>query len=122
MLFRSGNIINDYIDILEVEQQYNLELDGVKMRIDLFISIYLVNFLGHKKLVQIAVEFDGHDFHKSTKQQVSKDNERNMLLQKYGIYVLRFSGSDIWKNPYNSTRILSNFIWAKHYKYLRDSL
>jgi very-short-patch-repair endonuclease len=45
------------------------------------------------------IECDGHDFHEKTKEQVSKDKERDRVFQKTGALVLRYSGSDIWRDP-----------------------
>jgi very-short-patch-repair endonuclease len=45
------------------------------------------------------IECDGPDFHEKTKEQVSKDKERDRVFQKTGALVLRYSGSDIWRDP-----------------------
>lgn len=49
-------------------------------------------------LPQIIIECDGHDFHERTKEQASRDKERDRVLQSMGFVVLRFTGSDIWKD------------------------
>lgn len=49
--------------------------------------------------VRVVVECDGHDFHERTKQQASRDKKRDRYLQAHGYVVMRFSGSDIWKDP-----------------------
>lgn len=108
-----------YIEILCEEQQHEMILDNIKMRIDLYLEYHLKNFNGESKLLKIAVEFDGHEFHKSTKEQVSKDNERNIILQKNDINVIRFSGSDIWNDLRKQIKRLDDFIWTKHYQYLK---
>jgi very-short-patch-repair endonuclease len=48
---------------------------------------------------KIVIECDGHDFHERTKEQASRDKERDRLLQTAGYVVLRFTGSEIWRNP-----------------------
>lgn len=45
------------------------------------------------------IECDGHDFHEKTKEQASKDKERDRVFQKTGALILRYSGSDIWRDP-----------------------
>lgn len=66
-------------------------------------SRYIVDFLVASELdgcvVAAAVECDGHDFHEKTKEQVSKDKERDRFLQANGLLVLRYSGADIWADP-----------------------
>ena len=49
--------------------------------------------------VHLIVECDGHDYHDRTKEQASKDRERDRELKKLGYEVFRYTGSDIWKNP-----------------------
>lgn len=53
------------------------------------------------EIIKIVVESDGHDFHEKTKQQASKDKKRDRELSKLGLRVLRFTGSEIHKNPFN---------------------
>lgn len=49
---------------------------------------------------KLAIECDGHDFHKSTKEQVQRDNERDYDLKLLGFDVLHFSGSQIYNDPF----------------------
>lgn len=46
----------------------------------------------------IAIECDGHNFHEKTKEQAAHDKARDRELQSGGIRVLRFTGSEIWKD------------------------
>lgn len=48
---------------------------------------------------QFAVECDGHDFHEKTKEQAARDKSRDRYLLKCGWPVIRFSGSEIHKDP-----------------------
>lgn len=47
----------------------------------------------------IAVECDGHAFHEKNKEQASRDKARDRTFLKAGFPVMRFSGSDIFKDP-----------------------
>lgn len=47
----------------------------------------------------VIVETDGHDFHERTKEQAARDRERDRILGLNGWPLLRFTGSEIWKNP-----------------------
>lgn len=49
-------------------------------------------------LNKIVIECDGHEWHEKTKEQASKDKLRDRELQKMGYVVLRYSGSDLYKN------------------------
>ena len=48
----------------------------------------------------IVVECDGHDFHDRTKEQAARDRARDRLMLSNGIKVVRFTGSEIWKDPF----------------------
>lgn len=64
------------------------------------IGKYRVDFsitLGDKKVV---VECDGHDFHERNKEQASRDKSRDRELVTLGYRVMRFTGSEIWANPF----------------------
>lgn len=79
------------------------------------IGKYRVDFTfksadGNKKLV---VECDGHDFHEKTKEQASRDKERDRFLQSEGWVVFRFSGSDIWNNPNSVTGEILDFLGVR---------
>lgn len=44
---------------------------------------------------KIIVECDGHEFHEKTKEQVTRDKERDRFLTKQGYIILRYSGSEL---------------------------
>lgn len=46
----------------------------------------------------ILVECDGHDFHERTKEQASRDKQRDRELVMAGYKVLRYTGSEIYRN------------------------
>lgn len=48
---------------------------------------------------RFAVELDGHDFHERTKDQASHDKRRDRALAANGWTVLRFTGSDVYRDP-----------------------
>ena len=49
----------------------------------------------------IIVECDGHDFHEKTKEQAKRDKKRDRSLIDLGFNVYRFTGSEIWENPFD---------------------
>jgi very-short-patch-repair endonuclease len=49
---------------------------------------------------ELVVECDGHDFHDRTKQQASRDRARDRELQLRDLAVVRFTGSDIFRDPF----------------------
>jgi very-short-patch-repair endonuclease len=48
--------------------------------------------------IVLAVECDGHDFHDRTKEQAQRDRQRDRDLLSRGVCVMRFTGSEIWKD------------------------
>jgi very-short-patch-repair endonuclease len=60
---------------------------------------FMVYGLVATRLIGVAVECDGHDFHERTKEQAQRDKARDRALLSYGIPVMRFTGSEIFKNP-----------------------
>lgn len=47
----------------------------------------------------IIIECDGHEFHEKTKQQAARDKKRDRFFAAAGYTVLRFTGSEIWRDP-----------------------
>lgn len=83
---------------LEITPQYEIEVEGMRYYADFLIDIFsLIGFKEHR--VSVIVECDGHDYHKITKKQVQRDNERDLALKKAGYDILHFSGSQIYQNP-----------------------
>lgn len=75
----------------------------LKLRTQAKVLDYRVDLLieGHHGDWCIAVEWDGHNFHDRTKEQASRDRERDRRMQDIGIRVLRFTGSDVWNAPWH---------------------
>lgn len=48
---------------------------------------------------QLFIECDGHDFHERTKDQAAHDRKKDRAIQAAGIRILRFTGSEIYKDP-----------------------
>lgn len=65
---------------------------------------YRIDFAVPCTLGWLAVEIDGHEFHEKTKDQASKDRERERYLVSHGYRVIRFTGSDVWNNPFYCCR------------------
>jgi very-short-patch-repair endonuclease len=59
------------------------------------LDFALISDTGNK----VAVELDGHDFHERTKEQATRDKSRDRRLVELGWTVLRFTGSEVWKDP-----------------------
>ena len=74
-----------------------------KYRADFILRTYAIRRDVNGKIHQsqelnMIVECDGHQFHNATKEQVSRDRERDRHLQDLGYRVYRYPGSDIWSD------------------------
>lgn len=57
-----------------------------------------------------GIECDGHDFHDRTKEQAQRDRARDRRLAALGVYVLRFTGSEIYQSPWTCAEEISHII------------
>jgi very-short-patch-repair endonuclease len=61
---------------------------------------------------KIIVECDGHDFHEKSKEQAARDKKRDRDMQLEGWRVLRFTGSEIFRNANGCAQEVLRFISA----------
>jgi hypothetical protein len=96
------------IDIIGVEPQCEIECGNKTYKVDFEIPVWNTNTKEGKCFV---VECDGHDFHEKTKEQVQKDKERERDLIKIGRIVIRYSGSEIYKDADECAREVCDIIF-----------
>lgn len=77
-------------DVLFLYLQAQTSVDGRDIRVDFAIV---------SRDYRLAVEVDGHDFHERTKEQAARDRSRDRALLANGWQVLRFTGSEVWRDP-----------------------
>ena len=65
-------------------------------KVDFLISVLIMAGASTKKIV---VEIDGHDFHERTKEQASRDRSFDRKAQASGMTVMRFTGSELYRDP-----------------------
>lgn len=61
--------------------------------------------------LRVLIECDGHDFHERTKEQAERDRSRDREAQALGYYILRFTGSEIYRD---SRECIRQIIWFLH--------
>jgi very-short-patch-repair endonuclease len=59
---------------------------------------------------RLIVECDGHDFHERTKEQVKRDRSRDRKAIMEGFDCFRFTGSEIWNDPWGCAEQITD--WA----------
>lgn len=85
--------------------QYEVESNGKKYRLDFYIHAKV-----HDNEVHLAIECDGHDFHERTKEQAVRDKSRDRALTERGFVPIRFTGSEIWRDPNLCAKQVENII------------
>lgn len=65
-------------------------------RADFFLTGYHEN----SPVRSVVVEVDGHEFHERTKEQARHDRSRDRAVQRRGHKVLRFTGSEVYADPF----------------------
>jgi very-short-patch-repair endonuclease len=89
--------------IIDADLHYNLasslwDGDGIFMQTQRAIKGYRVDFTFWDRLV---VEIDGHDFHDRDQEQASGDRKRDREILRAGFTVMRFTGSDVYRNAHD---------------------
>lgn len=87
--------------------EHRLLLDPLKVKVQQQADVgpYRADYLFSVRCADgktrfLVVELDGHDFHEKTKQQAAKDKARDRWMKSNGYEVIRFTGSEVWQNPF----------------------
>lgn len=86
--------------------QYEIIACDITYRVDFYISTLYQNQTEHN----FIIECDGHDFHEKTKQQAQRDRQRERNFTSSGYTVIRFTGSEIYQNPYKCAKEIVRII------------
>jgi very-short-patch-repair endonuclease len=62
---------------------------------------------------RLVVECDGHDFHERTREQATRDKNRDRELLNAGYPVMRFTGSEIVSSPLKCTNQIMEWLFPK---------
>lgn len=98
--------LREGIDRLIIEPQHKVGNYRVDFLVTL-VSKYPVDkpdgdgYEVHEMRHEIIVECDGHEFHERTKEQAKKDKKRDRALLDLGFRVYRFTGSEVWNDPFD---------------------
>lgn len=84
---------------LVFSKQEFIKTDKKTYRCDFLVETVIVGNEEIKLKKPLIIELDGYDYH-STKKQVSYDYERENELKLFGYDVMRFTGSQVYKNPF----------------------
>lgn len=62
---------------------------------------------------KLGIELDGHAFHERTPAQVARDKQRERALIRHGFTILRFTGTEMVRNPRKCLDEVSDLIAQK---------
>lgn len=93
---------------------------GVLMKQQQAVGNYRADFLFKVAdkdgvLQQLVVEVDGHDYHERTKSQAAHDKSRDRWMTGNGYHVMRFTGSEVYANPFKCAQDVADRIYVLHY-------
>lgn len=91
--------------IEEMRAEEELFIDGRKIKPDFIMDFSRLNIDGYSvypllKDLKYVVEIDGFEYH-SNKKQMNYDYQRENTLKLNGYNVVRFTGSQVFRQPYN---------------------
>lgn len=72
---------------------------------------FLIQITDGQKRAFVVIECDGHDFHERTKEQARRDRERDRWMVAQDITVLRYTGSEIWRDPVGCATNVEDILW-----------
>lgn len=58
----------------------------------------------------VIVECDGHEFHERTAEQAERDRSRDRAFQAAGHVVFRFTGRELWRDPFACAEQVDSFL------------
>lgn len=102
-------INNEYASCASVLPQYPIECGGKKFRVDFLFQVLLKD----DYCMKFVIECDGHEFHEKTKEQVRKDKQRERYLMSDNHTLIRFAGSEVYKDPYRCAEEVEDIIGEK---------
>lgn len=111
-LYSYATSMSSYM-VVSIKPQEKIDCSGKIFRVDFLLEVFrVIRFKNANKVINIniVVECDGHDYHERTKEQAQRDKERDRILQAHRYYVLRFTGSEIYKDPYDCADKVFEFI------------
>jgi very-short-patch-repair endonuclease len=79
--------------MLNISVQKEITCEDCSYRVDFYLE-----FTRKGVCQKVIIECDGHEFHEKTKEQAANDKRRDRDLVKNGYTILRFTGSEIYKD------------------------
>lgn len=76
------------------------QVEAAGWRVDFLVHCWdFGRATGRQQWRKLIVECDGHAYHERTKDQAARDRSRDREAQNQGYGILRFTGSEIYRDP-----------------------
>ena len=111
-IYKTQSRIFDFIKIKAISQQ-DIKIDDRKYIADFCFEYYLANGKETRFESPVIVECDGYDSH-SSKQQRNYDTNRENDLKMAGYSVIRFTGTQLYTEPYKCVIQTAKFIYDRN--------
>jgi very-short-patch-repair endonuclease len=101
VVYDFGNVFSGDVDgetVLRIQPQVILGGARVDFLITLQKTVEIDEITVYRK--QVVLECDGANFHDRLPEQADRDRKRDRALVALGLQVVRFSGSEIWKDSF----------------------
>jgi very-short-patch-repair endonuclease len=94
--------------LTEWDAEVHVQHEVGKYRVD-----FAIHITDGKELSQwVAIECDGHDYHERTREQAQRDKARDRDLTELGYRILRFTGSEIYRDNMACATQIHRFIMS----------
>ena len=117
-LFIANDIFNYKMEyniktLLVLTSQETINVFGKNYRPDFIVKEIILNGSEFELKKQIIIECDGYNYH-SSKQQRNNDIERENNLKMIGYSIIRFTGTQIYKNPFLCVMQALKFVYDEN--------
>ena len=114
------NICEDFPIVFDFSAQTHLSVLKNSYRVDFLISNMIICNTEYKCEKRIIIECDGYDSH-HTKCQRNHDIERENNLKMAGYSIIRFSGTQIFNNPYDCVMRAFKFLLDENREVIKQA-
>ena len=94
---------------LNILSQVPIYLEDKTYKVDFLVESYVYNDEEFELTNPVVIELDGYKYH-STKEQRNKDCEKENNLKLAGYHVIRFTGSQVFNEPFECVRSVHKYV------------
>ena len=109
--------------VFKIEADSDYDINGFKPDFIITKEVYETSSFDNLHYdINCAIEIDGHEWHEKTKEQASRDKQKDREYLKNGFVPIRFTGSDVYHDANSCVKdvieIISEFLRSNLYSVL----